>query len=59
MSGCDVRVYGVGAKNAKQAEEAAGALGWRLTSGECRALEATADQISRKDVAFGMPFEQW
>lgn len=48
-----------GAKNAKQAEEAAGALGWRLTQGECRALEATADTISRDDVAFGMPFEQW
>ena len=52
-------VCGAGAKNAQQAEEAAGALGWRLTSGECRALEATADRISRKDVAFGMPFEQW
>ncbi|KAL3145109.1 hypothetical protein ABBQ38_001718 [Trebouxia sp. C0009 RCD-2024] len=48
-----------GAKTAKQAEEAAGALGWRLTPGECRALEATADRISRNDIAVGMPFEQW
>lgn len=52
-------MHAAGAKNAKQAEEAAGALGWRLTPTECRALEATADRISRNDIAFGAPFEQW
>jgi len=35
-----------GAKNVKQAQENAGALGWRLTPDEVKALEAASDQLS-------------
>jgi aryl-alcohol dehydrogenase-like predicted oxidoreductase len=34
-----------GAKNVKQAQENAGALGWRLTDTEVKALEAASDQL--------------
>lgn len=34
-----------GAKNVKQAQENAGALGWRLTEAEVKALEAASDQL--------------
>ncbi len=35
-----------GAKNVRQAQENAGALGWRLTDAEVKALDAASDQIS-------------
>ncbi len=34
-----------GAKNAKQAEQNTGAVGWRLTAGEVAALEAASEQV--------------
>jgi aryl-alcohol dehydrogenase-like predicted oxidoreductase len=34
-----------GAKNARQAEQNAGAVGWRLTPGEVAGLEAASDQV--------------
>lgn len=34
-----------GAKNARQAQENAGALGWRLTADEIAALDAASDQV--------------
>jgi pyridoxine 4-dehydrogenase len=33
-----------GSRNLKQAEEALGALGWRLSAGEVAELEAAADK---------------
>jgi aryl-alcohol dehydrogenase-like predicted oxidoreductase len=36
-----------GAKNAHQAEQNAGAAGWRLTAGEVAALEAASEQVMR------------
>jgi pyridoxine 4-dehydrogenase len=36
-----------GAKNVKQAEENAGALGWRLTAEEVRALDNTSDKFTK------------
>jgi aryl-alcohol dehydrogenase-like predicted oxidoreductase len=36
-----------GAKNAQQAQENAGALGWRLTPSEVSALESASDQVWR------------
>jgi pyridoxine 4-dehydrogenase len=35
-----------GAKNAKQAQENAGALGWRLTADEVATLDETSNDIS-------------
>ncbi len=46
-----------GVKNARQATEAAGALGWRLTPEEVRALDEASDREGT--VAFGAPFEKW
>ena len=46
-----------GVKNARQAQEVAGALGWRLTPEEVRALDAASDKVGT--VAFGAPFEKW
>lgn len=36
-----------GAKNARQAQENAGAMGWRLTSDEVAALEQASDKVQR------------
>jgi len=36
-----------GAKNVRQLQDNAGALGWRLTEGEVAALDALADQVNR------------
>jgi aryl-alcohol dehydrogenase-like predicted oxidoreductase len=36
-----------GAKNVRQAQENAGALGWRLTETEVKALDAASDQLSK------------
>ena len=47
----------VGVKNERQAEEAAGARGWRLSAEAVRALDAASDRIG--DVAMGAPFENW
>ena len=46
-----------GVKNARQAQEVAGALGWRLTAEEVRALDIASDKVGT--VAFGAPFEKW
>ncbi|KAK9839785.1 hypothetical protein WJX81_001547 [Elliptochloris bilobata] len=46
-----------GAKNAKQAAEAAGALGWRLTADEVAALDAASDRLGADSM--GAPFENW
>ena len=46
-----------GVKNARQATEVAGALGWRLTPEEVRALDVASDRLG--NVAFGAPFEKW
>jgi diketogulonate reductase-like aldo/keto reductase len=46
-----------GVKNKRQAEEVAGALGWRLTPEEVRALEKASDAVGT--IAFGAPFEKW
>ena len=46
-----------GVKNARQAQEVAGALGWRLTAEEVRALDMASDKVGT--VAFGAPFEKW
>ncbi|EFN59001.1 hypothetical protein CHLNCDRAFT_29451 [Chlorella variabilis] len=45
-----------GAKNAKQVEEAAGALGWRLTDAQVAELDAVS---SRVPPSTGAPFEAW
>jgi len=37
-----------GAKNARQAQENAGALGWRLTTDEVAALDAASDRVKAK-----------
>ena len=37
-----------GAKNARQAQENAGALGWRLTADEVAALEAASERATAK-----------
>jgi pyridoxine 4-dehydrogenase len=36
-----------GAKSVKQVEEALGALGWRMSTSECQALETAADAAPR------------
>lgn len=46
-----------GVKNAAQAADAAGALGWRLTVEECAALERAADAVGVTSP--GAPFENW
>lgn len=43
-----------GAKNAEQAKEFVGALGWRLTDQEIKELRSLASQIP---AATGLPFE--
>ena len=45
-----------GAKDYKQAHDAGGALGWRLTADEVSALDATSDNMQ---VGTGLPFENW
>jgi len=45
-----------GAKNPKQLGEIAGALGWRLSEGEVRELDAQSDRIPQ---SLGAPFENW
>lgn len=46
-----------GVKNAKQALEVAGAMGWRLDANEVAALDKAADRAGT--LAFGAPFEKW
>ena len=46
-----------GAKNARQAQEAAGALGWRLSADEVKALDAASDRMGSDSM--GAPFENW
>jgi pyridoxine 4-dehydrogenase len=36
-----------GAKNAEQARQNAGALGWKLTPDEVAALDATSDEVAK------------
>jgi diketogulonate reductase-like aldo/keto reductase len=45
-----------GAKNKRQVDEIAGAVGWRLSDGEVTELERTADKIASP---LGAPFENW
>ncbi|KIY94727.1 putative oxidoreductase [Monoraphidium neglectum] len=45
-----------GAKNAKQVQEIAGAVGWRLEEGEVLELEKAADRVK---APLGAPFENW
>lgn len=45
-----------GAKNKRQVDEIAGAVGWKLSDGEVRELEAAADKIV---TPMGAPFENW
>lgn len=45
-----------GAKTAKQVEELAGALGWRLTDGEVAELDSISKRIPSSS---GAPFENW
>ena len=49
-------VAAAGAKNAKQASEVAGALGWRLTPDEVVALDKESSKLA---VGTGAPFENW
>ena len=46
-----------GAKNAQQAAELAGAMGWRLSDDQVSALDRESDKITVS--AQGAPFEQW
>ncbi len=45
-----------GAKSAKQVQEIAGAVGWRLSEGEVLELEKASDRIAPP---LGAPFENW
>lgn len=45
-----------GAKNKRQVDEIAGAVGWRLSEGEVLELERQADKI---ETPLGAPFENW
>ena len=45
-----------GAKNARQAAEAAGAMGWRLSDAEVAELDSVSASIS---TSTGAPFENW
>ncbi|KAL3146920.1 hypothetical protein ABBQ38_014891 [Trebouxia sp. C0009 RCD-2024] len=45
-----------GAKNARQAKEAAGAFGWRLSKDEMAALDKESSKLPS---ALGAPFENW
>jgi aryl-alcohol dehydrogenase-like predicted oxidoreductase len=45
-----------GAKSAKQMQDIAGAVGWRLTDGEVAELDAASDKIP---ISLGAPFENW
>jgi diketogulonate reductase-like aldo/keto reductase len=45
-----------GAKNKRQVDEIAGAVGWRLEEGEILELEKAADKIP---TPLGAPFENW
>ncbi len=45
-----------GVKNAKQVEEVAGALGWRLSSEQVADLDRASSKIPRST---GAPFENW
>jgi len=45
-----------GAKTEKQVNEAAGALGWRLTDGEVAELDRVSGKVP---TSLGAPFEQW
>jgi aryl-alcohol dehydrogenase-like predicted oxidoreductase len=50
-------VLGVqGAKNARQVEEAAGALGWRLSDAQVAELDAVSAKVPSST---GAPFEAW
>lgn len=45
-----------GAKNAKQATEAAGGFGWRMTDDQVAALDKASDEVKPTT---GAPFEKW
>lgn len=45
-----------GAKNAKQLQDIAGALGWRLSDGEVAELDRVSE---RMPISMGAPFENW
>jgi aryl-alcohol dehydrogenase-like predicted oxidoreductase len=45
-----------GAKNARQAKEAAGGFGWRMSDDEVAALDAASDKVPEST---GAPFEKW
>lgn len=47
----------VGVKSKKQADEAKGVLGWRLSEDEVKALDRTSQVLG--DGSLGAPFEQW
>ena len=46
-----------GAKNAQQAAELAGAMGWRMSDDQVSALDKESDKVTVS--AQGAPFEQW
>ena len=45
-----------GAKNARQVEEVAGAMGWRLTDAQVAELDAVSAKVPSST---GAPFENW
>lgn len=45
-----------GARNARQAKEAAGGFGWRMTDDEVAALDRESSKIPSST---GAPFENW
>lgn len=47
----------LGVKSKKQADEAKGVLGWRLSEDEVKALDRTSQVLG--DGSLGAPFEQW
>lgn len=46
-----------GAKNAKQLQEIAGAVGWRLSDGEMMELDGVSSRPAASSM--GAPFENW
>ena len=46
-----------GVKNARQAEEVVGALGWKMSAQAVADLDAASLRMG--DIAFGAPFEKW
>ena len=48
---------GAGVKTRKQAEDARGVLGWRLSAEELKALDRASTVLQNTSV--GAPFEKW